>query len=514
MSEQIANLEWHRPSDLNPSKLQPRKKFPKGSIRDMALSLWEHGPQEPLKARPLPDGSLELVFGERRWRGAALCEDGIDADHPAKEILLPVMVEELSDQDAFKIQVIENVEREDLSPIEEAEAYRRMQEMGGLSIRQLAAAFGGRIKKNRIHSMLRLLEIPPDWQRKIDSGDAPIYLVEEAFRVSEEQREAALEMAHDAGSRDHARNRIGRHFVRPAEERKQWGQTRALIPKEFSDEIEILSYDESREIFPFDVAILGRMGKAAEYGAADEFPLSEDLAEGKTANRTWREYAEHYGAPVYAVCDGRMETRLLVKKSLVVSSAVSFHEGAPCEACQGTGVEGEGDKTEACSECNGEKFSRKPSPELCPFPDQTPEGKRRQREEAERQKREDDRAEVERADEIIRMVSTLEIAVRARAGDPANARIMIEGSLLIMDGYLLGLDPVKSPAGELLTALERRARKGERPLAQWGEINEPAGHEAFCVCALALYWLDQSEADDLQADSIWLRIAGAYHVEL
>lgn len=514
MNEDQEKLLYLRPSEITPSKLQPRKRFAKASILDMALSIHENGVEVGIMVRPLAAGGYELVYGERRWRGAGMCEDGIDEDHPPKEILIKCFCRELSDVEAFKIGVIENVEREDLSPLEEAHAYRQMQAMGDYSIRQLAAMFGGRIKKNRVHRLLRLLEMPMEWQKKVDSGEAPIYLIEEGFRVTEEQRELALSTAFEAGTRAMARERIDRRFVRPNEERAKWGDEKKRLMAGDDATLECLSYDECREIFPLDVEILGRIGKPSEFAVADEFPLSEDLAPGRTANRSWREYADHYGAPVYAVCDGRMVTRYLVRKALVKAAAAAFHEGEHCGRCQGHGVVGEGGESEACPECEGTRYKRKPSPELSPFPDETPEGKRRQKQDAEAERKKETAEAVKRADDIVRMVSTLEVAVRAKAGQPRNAPIMIEGALLVMDGYLLGIEAEKSPVAMLMQAMERLPRKNERPLAAWPDVKETPGFEAFCVCVLALYWLDQSESDDLTADSTWIRIAEAYGVEI
>src|SRR5687768_11752058 len=120
-------------AQLHPSPTNPRKTF--ADLDDMAASVKQHGVLEPLRARPVPNGaepSFEIVFGERRWRAAGMA--GLET--------LPVVVKEMTDLEVLDAQIQENLQRADLHPLEEAESYRRLREVHGFGIDELAAKVG------------------------------------------------------------------------------------------------------------------------------------------------------------------------------------------------------------------------------------------------------------------------------------------------------------------------------------------------------------------------------------
>lgn len=516
MNDTNGTLIKLRPSQIIPSPLQPRKRFPSKSVKDMGKSVWQHGVIEPIKVR-LRGDFYELIYGERRWRGATAAEEGIDPAHPAKEILIDAIVEEMDDLTVLRLQVIENVERESLTPVEEAQAYARMRDLGE-SLRDIASKSNGVISKDRVHRMLRLLEIPEDWQKRINSGNVPLYVADEALRVPEEQREKALEIAMAAGSRDSAREKIRNKLLRPSEERAAWKAKQKEL-KEGGDEIEILDYDTCREIFPFDVNILGTIGKASAFARADEMPHASDLAPGKVPDLTWRDLCLTYEVPLFAAIDGRMEVRFLARKSLVKDAAAAYHSGLPCSHCKGKGVVDapDFDGDQACPECpESPGWERSPNPELNPFPDDSPEGRRAQRGEAELAEAQEVLERDRRAERMVRMISALEVAVRAVAGQ--DDKWLIEGSKMLFDCGLLGVNDKDNPATLLLLALERRPAANSLPLSRWeglnGDRKTRAGLESFAVCSLALYWLDRWEGDDLAQCPTWQAIAAAYKVTI
>ena len=152
---QTLPIEW-----IQPGVFQPRRRFDEDEIKGLADSIRERGILQPLMVRPIEGekDSYEIIAGERRWRAAQLV--GLHE--------VPVIIRTLSDREALEIGLIENVQRQDLSPLEEAEGYRRLMEEFHHSQDGLAKVVG----KSRPHitNMLRLLTLPAAVKQMIDAG--------------------------------------------------------------------------------------------------------------------------------------------------------------------------------------------------------------------------------------------------------------------------------------------------------------------------------------------------------
>lgn len=134
--------------DIEPNREQPRKVFEDGALAELADSIAQHGVIQPLLVRPLKDGGYQLVAGERRWRAARMA--GLTE--------VPVVIKELTDSETVELAMVENLQREDLNPLEEALGYKYMMEK--LSITQEEAA--QKVGKSRpaVANALRLLNLP------------------------------------------------------------------------------------------------------------------------------------------------------------------------------------------------------------------------------------------------------------------------------------------------------------------------------------------------------------------
>ncbi len=145
---------------LKPGRFNPRRNFPEAQIAELAASIRERGLVQPLVVRPSGTSgkSYEIVAGERRWRAAQVAR--------LKEV--PVVVRSLSDQEAIEIAIIENVQREDLNAIEEAEGYNVLMDNHGYTQEDLAKVIG----KSRSHlaNTLRLLKLPEGVLKLVRSG--------------------------------------------------------------------------------------------------------------------------------------------------------------------------------------------------------------------------------------------------------------------------------------------------------------------------------------------------------
>ncbi|MCK5168170.1 MAG: ParB/RepB/Spo0J family partition protein, partial [Rhodospirillaceae bacterium] len=147
-------------TNMHPGKYQPRHGFNEDDLKDLANSIREKGVLQPLLVRPHPgiDGAFEIIAGERRWRASQL----------AQVHELPVIIRDFDDEETLEVALIENLQRQDLSPIEEAQGYQRLRDEFSHTQEILADALG----KSRSHvaNMLRLLSLPESVKDMLDDG--------------------------------------------------------------------------------------------------------------------------------------------------------------------------------------------------------------------------------------------------------------------------------------------------------------------------------------------------------
>jgi ParB family chromosome partitioning protein len=145
---------------LHPGRFQPRRQFPEEALDALAQSIRENGILQPLLVRRHPDkpGAWEIVAGERRWRAA----------QRVRLHEVPVVVRELADRAALEVALVENVQRQDLGALEEAEGYRRLIDEFGHSQEALARQIGK--SRSHIANTLRLLKLPPAVRQMLEEG--------------------------------------------------------------------------------------------------------------------------------------------------------------------------------------------------------------------------------------------------------------------------------------------------------------------------------------------------------
>ncbi len=144
---------------LRRGRYQPRRTFTAESLQVLADSIRSQGVVQPIVVRPLPDGTFEILAGERRWRAAqeAGCRE------------VPVIVRDVDDRTAALLSMTENVQREDLNPVEEAEGIARLVDELCLSHREIAEALG--FKRERVSHMLRVSRLEAPVKRLVASGE-------------------------------------------------------------------------------------------------------------------------------------------------------------------------------------------------------------------------------------------------------------------------------------------------------------------------------------------------------
>lgn len=231
-----------RLSDIEPNRDQPRKVFDEAALNDLAESIKQHGLIQPLLVRPLSSGRYQIVAGERRWRASRLA--GLDK--------VPVVVREMDDKQTMEIALIENLQREDLNPIEEAKGYKQLMDTYGFTQEEVALS----VNKSRpaVANALRLLNLT----------DKEIKLLEEGLITSgharallsitdEEQRKIATDLAKNGCSvrelEKMAQKLKGKPTVRREKSRyKLYEEVEIALTKEVGRRIKVNGNGESGTI--------------------------------------------------------------------------------------------------------------------------------------------------------------------------------------------------------------------------------------------------------------------------
>ncbi|WP_346697283.1 ParB/RepB/Spo0J family partition protein [Thermophilibacter mediterraneus] len=165
--------------EIHPNKGQPRKRFKEDELEELADSIRQNGVLQPLLVRKV-GSSYEIVAGERRYQAALRA--GL------KE--LPVIIREISDDEVFKLALIENLQRSDLSPLEEANGYRQLIKERGLTQEELAKILSK--SRSTITNTLRLLDLPEEVQRLVEEGDLTAGHARAILAVPSEEGRIAL----------------------------------------------------------------------------------------------------------------------------------------------------------------------------------------------------------------------------------------------------------------------------------------------------------------------------------
>ncbi|MBM1308616.1 ParB/RepB/Spo0J family partition protein [Sulfitobacter mediterraneus] len=210
---------------ISPNPEQPRKRFAKEDLDDLAASIKEKGVIQPLIVRKRSDDTYEIVAGERRWRAAQL----------AQLHELPVVVREFTDVEVLEVAIIENIQRADLNAIEEAAGYRQLMDKFGHTQEKMAEALGK--SRSHIANLLRLLNLPQPVLDMVRDGDLsagharalvpaldPVKLAKEIIKkgLSVRAAEALVKKEQQAGSGDVVEGK------KPAEKVEKDADTKAL----------------------------------------------------------------------------------------------------------------------------------------------------------------------------------------------------------------------------------------------------------------------------------------------
>ncbi|PIT86355.1 MAG: chromosome partitioning protein ParB [Candidatus Magasanikbacteria bacterium CG10_big_fil_rev_8_21_14_0_10_43_6] len=182
---------WHIPlSEIVPNPHQPRKHFSHTDLEDLVVSIKKHGVMQPITVTERADGGYELIAGERRFRASEIAEQST----------VPALVRRATEQEKLELALIENIQRQELNPIEEAFAYNRLIEEFGLTQQEVAEQVG----KSRpvIANTIRLLNLPDNIQRALMDG-----------KISTGKVRALLSLKSEAEQQQMFEQMIGEHVT-------------------------------------------------------------------------------------------------------------------------------------------------------------------------------------------------------------------------------------------------------------------------------------------------------------
>jgi ParB/RepB/Spo0J family partition protein len=165
---------------IEPNPEQPRLVFNQETLDELAASIREHGVLQPILVRPVGPNTYQLIAGERRWRASR--QAGLDS--------IPALIEEIDDDTALEISIIENLQREDISPLDEAAMYDRMVTDHGYSIRKLADKLGK--DKGYVENRLRLADAPEEVRALVSVRKDTLSHAYELMKVQDPKRRRRL----------------------------------------------------------------------------------------------------------------------------------------------------------------------------------------------------------------------------------------------------------------------------------------------------------------------------------
>ena len=148
-----------RITEIEPNREQPRKNFSDEAITALAESIRDHGMLQPILVRPMEDGSYRIVAGERRWRAARML--GLDE--------VPVNIKEMTDTEAAQLALIENLQRENLNPVEEAMGFKELIEKYGMTQDAVAKTIGR--SRSSVSNSMRILALPDRMLNMVEDGE-------------------------------------------------------------------------------------------------------------------------------------------------------------------------------------------------------------------------------------------------------------------------------------------------------------------------------------------------------
>jgi len=212
-------------SELEPNREQPRREFDEKAMAELADSIAQHGLLQPLLVRPLFGGGYQIVAGERRWRAARMA--GLSE--------VPAVVREMSDHEVMELALIENLQREDLTPLEEANGYQTLLDKYGMTQEEVAKTVGK--SRPAVANALRLLHLPEAIREMVERGELSAGHARTLLSFPDEA--SMLEAAKKAVEQGLSVRELERMAKKAAEAQKEGEKPRPTRRIPYFDEVEL-----------------------------------------------------------------------------------------------------------------------------------------------------------------------------------------------------------------------------------------------------------------------------------
>ncbi|MDO8485315.1 MAG: ParB/RepB/Spo0J family partition protein [Candidatus Limnocylindrales bacterium] len=241
---------------IEPNPEQPRMVFEQDALDELAASIREHGVLQPILVRPLGPNTYQIVAGERRWRASKL----------ARLRTIPALIEEIDDDTALEIAIIENLQREDLTPLDEAAMFDRMIHQHGYSIRKLADKLGK--DKGYLENRLRLADAPPEIRELVSLRKDSLSHAYELLKVEDpkKRRRLAAQVARGELTLIKLRDKIEGRRSRPAApaDNAQPEQGESMATSQPTPEQDAGWFDEARLVAISDDSLVNAKQELAD----------------------------------------------------------------------------------------------------------------------------------------------------------------------------------------------------------------------------------------------------------
>lgn len=217
-----------RVSQIEPNRNQPRKQFSEEAVTSLAESIREHGMLQPILVRPYIDGQYQIVAGERRWRAARML--GLDE--------VPVIIKDITDIEAMQMALIENLQRENLNPIEEATGYKRLSEEFNMKQDDIAKTVGK--SRSSIANMLRILTLPEEVREMLVNGEISVGHAKALLSIDDEEVQIeAARRAKDGSFTVRHIEKLAQSLAENTEETEEKPQKPVKIVDSYYKEVEL-----------------------------------------------------------------------------------------------------------------------------------------------------------------------------------------------------------------------------------------------------------------------------------
>ncbi len=248
--ESLDHSLQHFPLDMiQPGKYQPRIDMAEDSLEDLADSIRSQGVVQPIVVRSIDGGHYEIIAGERRWRASKLA--GLDT--------IPAIVREVSDRSAIAMALIENIQRENLNPMEEANALHRLREEFNLTHQEAAEAVGR--SRASVSNLLRLRNLNEDVKRLLENGDLEMGHARALLALEDQAQSKAASDIVEKGLSVRETEQLIRRLSKPTKEKSH--QSDALL--EELDNIEKLIVDKLGKRFVLKHSASGKGKLVIDY---------------------------------------------------------------------------------------------------------------------------------------------------------------------------------------------------------------------------------------------------------